>query len=108
MQIQDVGKTPLPRAIATNNFTEAHGRIGFAGGFKTENAKANFLRQRAKLIEHGLAPSTPGLFAESLGRSDERLVRTTIAELAEQLARGGAASTAAVIMFGALAEGGSS
>jgi uroporphyrin-III C-methyltransferase len=61
-----------------------------------------------KLIEHGLAPATPALFAESLGRSDERLVRTTIAELAEQLARGGAASTAAVIMFGALAEGGSS
>jgi uroporphyrin-III C-methyltransferase len=61
-----------------------------------------------KLIEHGLAPTTPALFAESLGRSDERLVRTTIAELAEQLARGGAASTAAVIMFGALAEGGSS
>jgi uroporphyrin-III C-methyltransferase len=30
-------------------------------------------------------------------------VRTTIAELAEQLARGGAASTAAVILFGALA-----
>jgi len=62
----------------------------------------------AKLIEHGLAPTTPALFAESLGRADERLVRTTIAELADQLARGGAASTAAVIMFGALAEGGSS
>jgi uroporphyrin-III C-methyltransferase len=57
----------------------------------------------AKLIEHGLAPDTPALFAESLGRPDERLVRTTIAELAEQLARGGAASTAAVILFGALA-----
>ena len=37
------------------------------------------------------------------GLADERLVRTTIAELAEQLARGGAASTAAVILFGALA-----
>lgn len=57
----------------------------------------------AKLIAHGLAPTTPALFAESLGRVDERLVRTTIAELAEQLARGGAASTAAVILFGALA-----
>lgn len=57
----------------------------------------------AKLIEHGLAPATPALFAESLGRPDERLVRTTIAELAEQLARGGAATTAAVILFGALA-----
>ena len=46
------------------------------------------------------------LFAESLGRVDELVVRTTIAALAEQLARGGAASTAAVILFGALAEGG--
>jgi uroporphyrin-III C-methyltransferase len=57
----------------------------------------------AKLTEHGLSPTTPALLAESLGRSDERLVRTTISELAEQLARGGAASTAAVILFGALA-----
>ncbi|MBR0714732.1 uroporphyrinogen-III C-methyltransferase [Bradyrhizobium liaoningense] len=57
----------------------------------------------AKLIEHGLAPDTPALLAESLGRPDERLVRTTVAELAEQLARGGAATTAAVILFGALA-----
>ncbi len=57
----------------------------------------------AKLIAHGLAADTPALVAESLGRSDELLVRTTIAELAEQLARGGAASTAAVILFGALA-----
>ncbi|MBR0816902.1 uroporphyrinogen-III C-methyltransferase [Bradyrhizobium liaoningense] len=57
----------------------------------------------AKLIEHGLAADTPALFAESLGRPDERLVRTTITELAERLARGGAASTAAVILFGALA-----
>ena len=57
----------------------------------------------AKLIAHGLAPNTPALFAESLGRADERLVRTTIVELAEQLARGETATTAAVILFGALA-----
>ena len=57
----------------------------------------------AKLIEHGLAPETPALLAESLSRVDERLVRTTVAELAEQLARGGAATTAAVILFGPLA-----
>lgn len=60
----------------------------------------------AKLIAHGLSPDTPALFAESLGRPDERLLRTTIAELARQLARGGAATTAAVIVFGALAEAG--
>ncbi|MBR0963931.1 uroporphyrinogen-III C-methyltransferase [Bradyrhizobium diazoefficiens] len=57
----------------------------------------------AKLIAHGLAPTTPALFAESLASSDERLIRTTIAELAEQIARGGAASTASLILFGALA-----
>jgi uroporphyrin-III C-methyltransferase len=57
----------------------------------------------AKLIEHGLAPATPALYAESLGRSDQRVVRTTIAELAEQIARGGAATTAAIILFGPLA-----
>jgi uroporphyrin-III C-methyltransferase len=62
----------------------------------------------AKLIEHGLAPNTPALFAESLGRADELLIRTTISELAEQLARGGAATTAAVILFGALAGSSSS
>src|SRR5690242_20794087 len=65
--------------------------------------KRTFPALAAKLIAHGLAADTPALFAESLGRPDERLVRTTIAELAEQLARGGAASTAAVILFGALA-----
>lgn len=59
----------------------------------------------AKLIEHGLAPNTPALLGESLGCADERLVRTTIVELAERLARGGVATTAAVILFGALAEG---
>jgi uroporphyrin-III C-methyltransferase len=57
----------------------------------------------AILIERGLAPNTPALFAESLGRNDERLVRTTIAGLAEQLAQGGVAGTASVILFGALA-----
>jgi uroporphyrin-III C-methyltransferase len=57
----------------------------------------------AKLIEHGLPPDTPALFAESLGRADERLVRTTVAVLAERLTGGTAATAAAVILFGALA-----
>jgi uroporphyrin-III C-methyltransferase len=57
----------------------------------------------AKLIAHGLAPDTPALLADSLGRVDERLTRTTVAELADEIARGGAASTAAVILFGPLA-----
>lgn len=57
----------------------------------------------AKLIEHGMSPDTPALFAESLGHAEERLVRSTIAGLAEQLSRDTAATTAAVILFGALA-----
>jgi uroporphyrin-III C-methyltransferase len=65
--------------------------------------KRTFPALAAKLIEHGLAPDTPALFAESLGHADERLVRTTIVELAERLAQSGPATTAAVILFGALA-----
>ncbi|WP_375783850.1 uroporphyrinogen-III C-methyltransferase [Bradyrhizobium sp. Pha-3] len=57
----------------------------------------------ARLIAHGLAPGTLALLAESLGHADERIVRTTIAELAERLTHGGAATAAAVILFGALA-----
>lgn len=57
----------------------------------------------AKLIAHGLSPETPALFAGSLGRVDERLVRTTIARLAEELTQAAPATTAAVILFGALA-----
>ncbi|WP_315831812.1 uroporphyrinogen-III C-methyltransferase [Bradyrhizobium prioriisuperbiae] len=57
----------------------------------------------AKLIAHGLAPDTPALLAESLGHVEERLVRTTVAALAERLAQSGPAATAAVILFGALA-----
>jgi uroporphyrin-III C-methyltransferase len=65
--------------------------------------RRTFSALAAKLIEHGLAPGTSALLAESLGRADERLVRTTVAELAEQLAREDAATAAAVILFGALA-----
>src|SRR5262249_44243688 len=57
----------------------------------------------AKLIPPGLPPNPPALFADSPGRPDARLVPPTIVELAKQLARGGAATTAAVILFGALA-----
>lgn len=58
----------------------------------------------AKLIGHGLAPDTPALLAEALGHEDERLVRTTVASLAERLADAAAATAAAVILFGALTE----
>jgi uroporphyrin-III C-methyltransferase len=65
--------------------------------------KRTFPALVAKLIEHGMAPETPALLAESLGHPEERLVRTTIAELAVLLAQIGTAPTAAVIVFGPLA-----
>jgi uroporphyrin-III C-methyltransferase len=64
--------------------------------------KRTFPMLAAKLIERGLSPETPALLAESLGHDDQKLVRTTIAHLAEQLALGSASATA-VILFGALA-----
>ncbi|VIO77995.1 Uroporphyrinogen-III C-methyltransferase [Bradyrhizobium ivorense] len=59
----------------------------------------------AKLIAQGLAPTTPALLAESLGHPEQRIVRTTIAGLAELLADAGTATAASVILFGALAPG---
>jgi uroporphyrin-III C-methyltransferase len=59
----------------------------------------------ARLIEYGMAPDTPALVGESLGRADETLVRSTIAELARQLSEGGSAGKATVILFGALGKG---
>ena len=56
----------------------------------------------AKLIEHGLPPDTPALFAESIGHADQRFVRTTIARLAEQLQQENVTATA-IILFGSLA-----
>jgi uroporphyrin-III C-methyltransferase len=58
----------------------------------------------ARLIEYGMAPDTPALFGESIGHADERLVRTTIAELARDL-EGGEVTKATVILFGALGRG---
>jgi uroporphyrin-III C-methyltransferase len=67
--------------------------------------RRTFPAMAAKLIAHGLAPDTPALLAESVGHADERLARATVAELAEQLTEAGVSTTAAVILFGALAGG---
>ena len=64
--------------------------------------KRTFPALAAKLIEHGLSPDTPALLAESLGHHDQRLERSTIAKLADELAQGVGPATA-VILFGALA-----
>jgi uroporphyrin-III C-methyltransferase len=64
--------------------------------------KKTFPALAAKLIAQGLSPDTPALLAESVGQADQRLVRTTIRQLAEQLAQENVTATA-VILYGALA-----
>jgi uroporphyrin-III C-methyltransferase len=66
--------------------------------------KRTFPALSAGLIASGMAPDTPALLAESIGHDDQRLVRTTIAELAKQLADEQFTATA-VILYGAVAEG---
>jgi uroporphyrin-III C-methyltransferase len=65
--------------------------------------KRTFPELAARLIAHGLSPETPALLAESVGHADQRLVRTSIAKLAEQLAQESVTATA-VILYGALAD----
>jgi uroporphyrin-III C-methyltransferase len=65
--------------------------------------KRTFPQLAARLIAQGLSPETPALLAESVGHADQRLVRTTIAKLAEQLAQESVTATA-VILYGALAD----
>jgi uroporphyrin-III C-methyltransferase len=65
--------------------------------------KRTFPLLAAELITRGMRGDTPALLAESLGHADEKLARTTVAKLAEQLRGGSTAMTAAVIVFGALA-----
>jgi uroporphyrin-III C-methyltransferase len=63
----------------------------------------------ARLLEQGLAPDTPALVGEALGHADERLIRTTIAELAQDIGQDSgqdsAEAKATVILFGALGRG---
>jgi uroporphyrin-III C-methyltransferase len=66
--------------------------------------KRTFPALAASLIEHGLAPDTPALIAENIGHPDQRLTRSTIVELAEQLANG-FSSKPALILYGPLMEG---
>jgi uroporphyrin-III C-methyltransferase len=65
--------------------------------------KRTFPTLATELIAHGMPPDTPALLAESVGHADQRLLRTTITKLAEQLEQENVTATA-VILFGALAE----
>ncbi|WP_366940936.1 uroporphyrinogen-III C-methyltransferase [Mesorhizobium sp.] len=62
--------------------------------------KRTFPALAATLIEKGLAPDTPAVFAEALGHVDQNVVRTTVAQLAKRLAEDASAPAAAVILFG--------
>jgi len=64
--------------------------------------KRTFPALVAKLTAQGLSPDTPALLAESVGQADQRLFRTTIQKLADQLAAENVTATA-VILYGALA-----
>ena len=64
--------------------------------------KRTFPELAARLIAAGMSADTPALLAESVGHADQRLLRTTIGGLAEQLTHESVTATA-VILFGALA-----
>ncbi|MFX5252950.1 hypothetical protein ABTD06_19570, partial [Acinetobacter baumannii] len=56
-----------------------------------------------RLLVSGLAPETPAILAETVGHHDQRLLRSTIAGLADLL--GDRASSApAIILYGPLLE----
>ncbi len=57
-----------------------------------------------RLIAVGLPGTTPALLAESVSHPDQRLTRSTVAELATRISAE-ASSTPALIMYGALASG---
>jgi len=89
-------KGELPEDLHWAALADPHAVTAVYMGKKTFPALA------AKLIAQGLSPDTPALLAESVGQADQRLVRITIEQLAEQLAQENVTATA-VILYGALA-----
>ncbi len=65
--------------------------------------KRTFPALAASLIAHGLAPDTPALMAENVGHPDQMLTRSTLSDLAAQLA-GGFSGKPALILYGPLME----
>jgi len=63
--------------------------------------KRTFPALAASLIAHGLSPDTPALIAENVGHPDQRLTRSTIADLAAQL-ESGFSGKPALILYGPL------
>ncbi len=63
----------------------------------------NFPKMAEMLIAHGLPPVTPALLAEAVGQPQQRLLRSTISELAALLKAEGPSSHPALILYGPLA-----
>jgi len=89
-------KGELPEDLHWTALADPHAVTAVYMGKKTFPALA------ARLIAHGLSPDAPALLAESVGHADQRLIRTTIRQLADQLAQESVTATA-VILYGALA-----
>jgi uroporphyrin-III C-methyltransferase len=66
--------------------------------------KRTFMMLAHRLMAAGLPATTRVLLAESVSQSDQRLVWSTLAELAEQLS-GETGTAPALILYGALADG---
>lgn len=67
--------------------------------------RRTFSRLAGMLVAAGLPGETPALMAENVSQPDQRLVRSTVAGLAEGLRDAPAAGAAAVILYGPLADG---
>lgn len=89
-------KGELPEDLHWDALADPHAMTAVYMGKRTFPALA------AKLIARGLSPDTPALLAESLGQADQRLVHTTVKNLADQLGQENVTATA-VILYGALA-----
>lgn len=63
----------------------------------------NFPELSARLVAHGMSPDTPALLAEAVGHPEQRMLRSTIADLAAMLVAEGPSTHPALIFYGPLA-----
>jgi uroporphyrin-III C-methyltransferase len=89
-------KGELPEDLHWDALADPHAMTAVYMGKRTFPALA------ARLIARGLSPETPALLAESVGQADQRLLRTTVKQLADRLGQENVTATA-VILYGALA-----
>lgn len=68
--------------------------------------KRTFPALAAELIARGLPADTPAMLAQAVGHPDQSLHRSTIAELAAELANEGPGSQPGLILYGPLADAG--